>query len=129
MAAIERTTAYATLQGTLVVAIAGNAAMNFDQARDLVVVPAELTTVMAVSATGPVGAIGVEPDTSARYTNYGSSLVDVAAPGGGTNRYPVGDWRAIMRLLVEKGRMGRNAAIATQAQPLYDAEYEAKLGW
>jgi len=32
-------------------------------------------------------------------------------------------------LLVEKGRMGRNAAIVTQVQPLYDAEYEAKLGW
>jgi subtilisin family serine protease len=92
LSAFERTTAYATRQGTLVVAAAGNSAVNFDQVKDLVGVPAELTTVMTVSATGPVDAIGVEPDTPARYTNYGTSLVDVAAPGGGTYRYPEGDW-------------------------------------
>jgi subtilisin family serine protease len=47
---------------------------------------------MAVSATGPVDAIGVEPDTPASYTNYGQSLVDVAAPGGDHRRFPEGDW-------------------------------------
>ncbi len=92
LAALNRATTYASRQGTLVIAAVGNDALDLDQAKDLIIMPAESATVMAVSATGPVAAIGVEPDTPASYTNYGQSLVDVAAPGGDSRRFPEGDW-------------------------------------
>jgi lantibiotic leader peptide-processing serine protease len=80
MAALNRAAAYARKRGALVVAAAGNQAMDFDQAQDLTVVPADLPTVMGVSATAPIN--GLDPDTPTDYTNFGMSLVDVAAPGG-----------------------------------------------
>jgi subtilisin family serine protease len=92
LAALNRATTYASRQGTLVIAAAGNDALDLDQAKDLIFLPAEGATVLAVSATGPVDAIGIEPDTPASYTNYGQSLVDVAAPGGDHRRFPEGDW-------------------------------------
>jgi lantibiotic leader peptide-processing serine protease len=92
LSAMNRATNYAHRQGALVVAAAGNAALNLDRSRDLVVLPAQNPNVATVSATGPVDAIGVEPDTVASYTNFGNSLVDVAAPGGDFRRFPDGDW-------------------------------------
>jgi subtilisin family serine protease len=96
--AIQRTAAYANRRGALLVAAAGNAATNFDHVKDSIVAPAEFNHVIAVSATGPVASMGIEADTPTRYTNYGLSLVDLAAPGGETRRYPVGDWQADMVL-------------------------------
>jgi subtilisin family serine protease len=80
LSALNRAAAYARGKGALLVAAAGNFATDFDHAKDLTVVPADLPGVMGVSATAPVG--GLDPDTPTTYTNYGNSLVDVAAPGG-----------------------------------------------
>jgi len=51
------------------------------------IVPAQSSNVVGVSATGPIDAIGVEPDTVASYTDFGHSLVNVAAPGGDFRRF------------------------------------------
>lgn len=80
LSALGRAASYARQRGALVVAAAGNNALDLDHARDVTVVPADLATVMGVSATAPVN--GFDHDTPASYTNYGTSLVDVAAPGG-----------------------------------------------
>jgi len=80
LSALNRAVAYVRGRGALLVAAAGNAAIDFDHAKDLTVLPADIPGVMGVSATAPIG--GLNPDTPTVYTNYGSSLVDVAAPGG-----------------------------------------------
>jgi subtilisin family serine protease len=80
LSALNRAVAYVRSKGALLVAAAGNFATDFDHAKDLTVVPADLPGVMGVSATAPLG--GANPDTPTGYTNYGSSLVDVAGPGG-----------------------------------------------
>lgn len=80
LSALNRTVAYARSKGALLVAAAGNFATDFDHAKDLTVLPADLPGVMGVSATAPLD--GANPDTPTSYTNYGSSLVDVAGPGG-----------------------------------------------
>lgn len=85
--ALNRATNYAHRQGSLVISSAGNAATNADRNRDVVIVPAQSSNVVGVSATGPIDAIGVEPDTVASYTDFGHSLVDVAAPGGDFRRF------------------------------------------
>jgi lantibiotic leader peptide-processing serine protease len=87
LSALGRATNYASSRGTLVISSAGNAGLNMDQTGDLVAVPAESPNVVAVSATGPIAFLGVEPDTPASYTNFGRSLVDVAAPGGDFRRF------------------------------------------
>jgi lantibiotic leader peptide-processing serine protease len=83
--ALDRATSYANKMGTLVVASAGNDAIDFDHAADWIDLPAMATNVLAVSATAPVGWI-VDPSTSldlpTSYTNFGQSFVDFAAPGG-----------------------------------------------
>lgn len=83
--ALKRATAYANLQGTTVVAAAGNGSIDRDHDNNLIVLPADLPGVLAVSATGPKG-WAVDPatelDTPAYYTNHGQSRIDLAAPGG-----------------------------------------------
>lgn len=92
LAAMNRATNFAHSRGALVVAAAMNDATNADRNRDVVIIPAQSSNVVAVSATGPVAAVGVEPDTPASYTNFGHSIVDLAGPGGDFRRFPEGDW-------------------------------------
>jgi subtilisin family serine protease len=72
----------------LVVAAAGNEAMDLDHSPNYVVVPAMSSTTVAVAATGPVGyAVGypygaINFRRPASYTNFGNSVVNFAAPGG-----------------------------------------------
>jgi subtilisin family serine protease len=88
--AINRATKYAYQHGVTVIAAAGNAPppgivpINFDDAKDLFTAPAQDQHVIAVSATGPHGwALGATDFARpAYYSNFGKSLVDVAAPGG-----------------------------------------------
>ena len=82
--ALDRATRYAWQQGVLVVASAGNGATNFDVARTLLKVPAQDQHVLGVSATAPTNwaAGGMDFATLASYSDFGKSLVDVAAPGG-----------------------------------------------
>jgi subtilisin family serine protease len=72
----------------LVVCSAGNDASDLDHTGNLITVPAMSGSGIAVSATGPMGFAVNWPygDTNFRrpasYTNYGNSLVWLAAPGG-----------------------------------------------
>ncbi|MFZ5631692.1 MAG: S8 family serine peptidase [Bacillota bacterium] len=97
--ALLRAVDYANKKGVLVVAAAGNDALNAGHKKEITgylnelyggygfsftgsgtVVPASLPNVVAVSATGP-------DDRLALYSNYGSGLANVAAPGGDCRIY------------------------------------------
>ena len=98
--ATARATRYAASQNALVVASAGNDAIDLDHASGLTCdettgecstvnlrsFPSSLPGVLAVSATAPIGwALDVNNtplDNLASYSNYGQSAIDFAAPGG-----------------------------------------------
>lgn len=81
---------YAKSKGCLVVCSAGNSALNLNHIWEWIVVPAEAGNGMTVSATGPIGLQNF--DNPASYTNYGSSAITVAAPGGDFQLYPASGW-------------------------------------
>jgi lantibiotic leader peptide-processing serine protease len=86
LTAMGRTTNYAYRSGTTIITSAGNAALNLNHTADLVVIPAMSPHVIAISATAPIG-WAVDPfetflDNLASYSNYGTSVIDFAAPGG-----------------------------------------------
>jgi subtilisin family serine protease len=87
----RRAVNYAYQHGTTVVASAGNDGIDADGDGHRWIRPAEFENAITVSATGPVG-IYYDPTTDvdrpASYTNYGTSLVDFAAPGGDFVLYP-----------------------------------------
>jgi subtilisin family serine protease len=88
VATLDRAIGYANANNVLVVCSAGGGAMDADHSGNLVVVPAQAASAIAVSATAPVGfAVGWPNGATnfrdpASYTNYGRSLVWVGAPGG-----------------------------------------------
>ncbi|MBX0290266.1 S8 family serine peptidase [Hymenobacter sp. HSC-4F20] len=94
LVAINKATTYATKQGVTVIASAGNDANNGQRDQDLVHIPSGATNVISISATGPEGwalnPLGVNLDRVASYTNYGTSDVTFAAPGGDAT-YPGND--------------------------------------
>lgn len=81
----QRAVNYAVKKGAVVVVSAGNDYMNADGNASLFKVPADLENVIAISATAPCN-WALNPngilDIPASYTNYGKSLVALAAPGG-----------------------------------------------
>ena len=84
VAAMNKAVNYANRHGVLVVSATGNDELDLDHSRSLIAVPAESGAGVAVSATGPVGWAYGETnfDRPASYTNYGTSVVNVSAPGG-----------------------------------------------
>jgi subtilisin family serine protease len=84
IASLNRAINYATAAGTLCVSAAGNEAVNLNSR--LWSIPAQSGNGMAVSATGPIALQNF--DRPASYTNYGQSVVNVAAPGGDFMLYP-----------------------------------------
>lgn len=78
IAALNRAVTYATAAGTLCVSAAGNEGVDLNGR--LWAIPAQSGNGMAVAATGPYGL--ADFDRPASYTNYGQSVVNVAAPGG-----------------------------------------------
>jgi lantibiotic leader peptide-processing serine protease len=84
IAALNRAINYATAAGTLCVSAAGNEGVNLNSR--LWSIPAQSGNGMAVAATGPVALQNF--DRAASYTNYGQSVVSVAAPGGDDTLYP-----------------------------------------
>lgn len=84
MAALNRAINHATAAGTLCVSAAGNEGVNLNSR--IVSIPAQSGNGMAVSATGPIGfalyGYSAVFDRPASYTNYGQSVINVAAPGG-----------------------------------------------
>src|SRR5262249_9031410 len=78
LSALNRAVTPATANGTLVVSAAGNQAVNLNSR--IFSVPAQSGNGMAVSATGPINQ--ADFDRLASYSNYGQSVISVAAPGG-----------------------------------------------
>ncbi len=76
--ALKRAVNHAIASGVLVVSAAGNDGIDLD--RRLWAIPAQSGGGMAVSATAPFSQHAF--DGPASYTNYGRSVIDVAAPGG-----------------------------------------------
>ncbi|RFM31877.1 S8 family serine peptidase [Chitinophaga silvisoli] len=83
--AINRATLYANLNGTTVIAAAGNDGYNYDSEKRFITYPAAALGVIAISSTGPLG-WGINQDTSlylpSIFTNYGKNFIHYAAPGG-----------------------------------------------
>ena len=84
--AISKVTTYATQQGVTIIASAGNDANNGNKDKSLAHIPSGAPNVISISATAPQG-WALNPATAnldhlASYSNYGTSEVDFAAPGG-----------------------------------------------
>jgi subtilisin family serine protease len=83
--AINRATLWASLNGTTVIAAAGNDAYNYDTEKRFITFPAAAAGVLAISSTGPLG-WGFNQDTTLTlpsiFTNYGKNFIHYAAPGG-----------------------------------------------
>ena len=79
---IQRAMDLATSRGVVVVAAAGNMALNLDEdARRFLFVPGQLRNVISVGATAPFNQQNF--DGLASYSNYGGRTgVDLVAPGG-----------------------------------------------
>lgn len=78
--ALQRTFAFIDRQGVLLVAAAGNAAIDLDRDRDVMIVPSQLASVMSIGATAPLDQMDF--DRLATYTNFGVTGIDLMAPGG-----------------------------------------------
>jgi lantibiotic leader peptide-processing serine protease len=77
--------AYAYNNGVTVVCAAGNDAIDMDHTGSVVNLPGADPHALAISATSPYGFAvnqGTDLDVPASYTDYGSSYIDFAAPGG-----------------------------------------------
>jgi subtilisin family serine protease len=84
VAALNKAVNYAGAHGVLVVSAAGNSGLDLDHTGSLIAVPAQSGSGIAVSATGPEG-FGLGATNFRRvasYTNYGTSAITVAGPGG-----------------------------------------------
>ena len=72
---------YAKAQGMLIVVSAGNSGNDLQHNGNFNADYCDAPHVLCVSAVGPTTWTG-NPDEPAFYTNYGRSVVDIAAPGG-----------------------------------------------
>jgi subtilisin family serine protease len=82
--ALNRAVNTAGRLGVLVVSSAGNDALDLDHLWNYIVTPAESGNGIAVSSTGPMGfGFGMTNFTRfSSYSNWGTSMVTVAGPGG-----------------------------------------------
>ena len=80
IALLQRTINYARNKGALIICAAGNGRIDLDHDGNEITMPAEAAGAMAISATGQIK--GTMPDAVAGYTNYGRSVINIAAPGG-----------------------------------------------
>jgi subtilisin family serine protease len=85
VAAMNKAVNFANRHGVLVVSAAGNDGIDLQHAVNFTSVPAESGSGLAVSATGPIG-WALNPATAldrpASYSNFGTSTINVSAPGG-----------------------------------------------
>ena len=86
--ALNRAVNYAGDSNVLVISAAGNDGIDLDHSGSYTSVPAMSGSGLAISATGPEGyAVGYPNGATnfrdiASYTNYGNSIINLAAPGG-----------------------------------------------
>lgn len=82
---LKRAAQYARNGGVTLIASAGNCGDDGDADKNRVHLPSDLPQVLSIAATGPEG-WGLDPDTNldrlASYSNFGRSVIDLAAPGG-----------------------------------------------
>ena len=83
---IDRAVSYAYKRGALVITSAGNDAIDGDKDKNQIHLPSDSPQAMSISATAPQG-WAKAPNTTfldnpASYTNYGRSVINLAAPGG-----------------------------------------------
>jgi len=83
---MARAVGYAYQRGVLVIASAGNEGINGDADKNLIHLPSDTPQAVSISATAPIG-WATDPataflDYAASYTNYGRSVINLAAPGG-----------------------------------------------
>lgn len=82
-------------QHSLVVSAAGNDGLDLDHSGNIISVPAQSGSGIAISATAPVGYAVGYPDGAtnftrlASYSNFGNSAIWVAAPGGDAAFTPI----------------------------------------
>ena len=95
----QRAVNYAFKKGVVIITSAGNGGSNFDGNSSIFTLPAELQDVIAVSATAPdywykdlLNGIIPDLDIPSSYTDFGKSLVDIAAPGGDYDFYDSPNW-------------------------------------
>jgi len=81
LSALNRAVNHATAAGVLLVSAAGNDGVNLNSS--IVSIPAQSGNGIAISATGPY--CQADFDRFASYSNYGKSVVNLAAPGGGAD--------------------------------------------
>lgn len=89
---IDRAVSYAYKRGALVIASAGNDGASADSPKisgtpaDLIHLPSDSPQAISISATAPRGWANAPNNTfldnPASYTNYGRSVINLAAPGG-----------------------------------------------
>jgi subtilisin family serine protease len=95
---------YATSSGAICVAAAGN------QGQQTMVYPAAISGVIGVAST-------TNDDVRSGFSNYGSSLVWVAAPGEGIiTTYPYGSWAAVWGTSFSTPFVSGTAALLLQAR-------------
>lgn len=90
VAAMKKAMQYARKKGALIICAAGNDSLDLDHSGNLMDIPAEACNGVVVSATGPIAL--QDFDHFASYSNYGSSAITVAAPGGDSISYPTPNW-------------------------------------
>jgi len=81
LSALNRAVNHATANGVLMVSAAGNEGVNLNSS--VMSIPAQSGNGLAISATGPY--CQTDFDRFASYSNYGQSVVNLAAPGGGVD--------------------------------------------
>lgn len=84
---------YARSRGTTIVVAAGNDTTDLDHNRNTFATYCDAPGVICVSATGPTNQAATngpwtQTDAPATYTNFGRSVIAVAAPGGNLNAAP-----------------------------------------
>jgi lantibiotic leader peptide-processing serine protease len=140
---LSRVTSFARQQGTLVIAAAGNSAIDLDHTNNLISIPAQSVGVVAIAGTGPVNVAGggTNFDRPASYTNFGQSAIHFGAPGGDFTLFPNGQWFLDMVLSTNFGgwafaagtsmaspaAAGVAALIVGKQGPMHPAHLEAKL--
>ena len=120
IAALNRAINYATAAGTLCISSAGNEGVNLNSM--IWSIPAQSGNGMAVAATGPIDFYNLGNsaifDRPASYTNYGQSVVNVAAPGGDYTLYPASIYRYDMVISPGAGAIqALSTCISLRAHP------------
>ncbi|MBD0257784.1 MAG: S8 family serine peptidase [Cytophagales bacterium] len=93
LVAYSRATTYAYQQGATLIAAAGNNAIDLDKDQSFLYRPSGFPHVICISATAPkawaLDPVNANPDILARYSNYGVSAINFAAPGGDWSYYAI----------------------------------------